>query len=195
LSVAPSGFIPGVSPWEQSSNILTLGNVQFLDEEHPDEIEFELEQSMAVHQLIGGSRTIQPLGPNPKDVTWTGHLWADNVKPRLADLKAMEVAALPVQLTYLDQSYMVVVKSFRPKYFHQFYASYTITVTVQSDTSGQYQNTAPPSTGQQVNGVTAAAQAEINAIVAEDSVGTAAILATFNALFAALEAAGLAGLY
>ena len=101
-----------------------------------------------------------------------------------------------MSLAYLDQSYMVVVKSFKPKYFHEYYGEYTLTVVVLNDTSqGNTKTTLQQHQGQQVNGVTAAAQAEINALVAADSVGTVAILATFNALFAALEIAGLAGLY
>lgn len=179
---------PGASP--TASDVLTIGNVSFLDEECPSNLDFGLKKALAVFVNVGGSRTIQDMGPNPSDISWSGRLWANNVQPRLAALKALEVAGQPVSLTYLTQSYQVLIREFIPKYHHRWLAEYSITVTVLSDTSGQYAQRSPNGIGGQVNGVSQAAQKTVTGLSSLDSLGTASIQAAFAALFAAIAGAG-----
>jgi hypothetical protein len=174
----------------QSSDTLTIGGIAFLDEEHPEDISFELAQAWSIHVNVGGSKTAQALGPNPSDVTWTGKLFAQNLQPRFASLKALEVAAQQVQLTYLDQSYTVVVKKFTPKYSHRYLGEYTITVGVIADTSGQYTQTSPPGIDDQVGNVEQAAQTSLNQLAVVDPNGAAALQASWDLLFAELGLSG-----
>jgi hypothetical protein len=175
----------------QTSDTLTIGGVTFLDEEHPEELSFELAQVWSIHVNVGGSKVGQALGPNPSDVTWTGRLFDQNLQPRFAALKAMEVAAQSVQLTYLDQSYTVVVKKFTPKYQHRWLGEYTITVGVMADTSGQYSQASPPAIDDQIGAVEQAAQSSLNQLAPVDPNGAEALQASWDLLFAELD--GLLG--
>jgi hypothetical protein len=180
----------GVGTSAIPSDTLTIGGVAFLSEEHPSELEFPLAQVLAVHVNVGGSRVLQELGPNPEDVTWTGLLFAGNVSDRLAALKAMQVAAQPVTLSYLDQSYSVLIRKFTPKYLHRYRAQYSITVSVVADLSGQYSNTPPSSIDNQVNGISDQAQALLLQLAAQDEANTLAVQLAFDVLFAAIESGG-----
>jgi hypothetical protein len=191
VALPGAGFSPGSTSWEQSSDTLTIGTVAFLDEEHPSELDFTQPEALSIQQNIGGSRTIQDLGPNPKDVTWSGQLFDQNMKPRFAALNAMRAAAVPVSLTYLDQAFLVVVRSITKKYAHRWRGGYEITVSILQDLTSNSSTATPPSTDSQVNGLTQAAIQEIANLVALDSTGTVAIVAAFNALFTAIEVAGL----
>lgn len=184
------GFSGGSTTWEQSSSVLQIGAVVFLDEEHPNTIEFPKPQTLSVHVNIGGARVIQELGPNPGDVEWEGVLFDQNVETRLDQLEAMKVAAQPVILSYLDQKYRVVIRDFKRKYSHEYLGGYRIIVTVQDDLTAGATSPAPPSVTSQVNGLTTSASNAIAQAAANDATGTAALVAAYNAMLLVLEAAG-----
>jgi hypothetical protein len=174
-----------------TSDSLIIGPVTFLDEETPNDLVIKLKQALATTVNIGGSKVSQSLGVVPDPVTWSGELFDQNVQNRIAQLNALMASGQQVSMAYLDQAYLVVVTEFEPKWLHRWRAQYTITVEIIQPVSGQYNTTVPASIQQQIDGCSTACQTLINQMAAQDSIGTAGIVAAFNVLFAAIEAAGL----
>jgi hypothetical protein len=106
---------------------------------------FGLEERLVVHEGPGGYREVQNLGVQPMDVTWKGIFWDDQAKAKAASLKALERAGNPVDVTFDDQRYSVLIKQFVPTINYLGKIAYTITVTVVRDLSGSGAKIAPPS--------------------------------------------------
>jgi hypothetical protein len=174
-----------------NSDTLTIGPVSFLDEETPNDLEFSLNQILAIHTLIGGSKTIQALGPNMGDITWKGQLFAGNIQYRIGQLYTLQNTATPTPLTYITYSYQVLIKQFKWKFLHRWRAEYEITVSILQDTSGTYNSTPPVSEDQQINFISAAAQATIATLLTTDQAGFAAANTACNIAFLAIESAGI----
>ena len=190
MSVAPP-FSPVAGPYDPltiSGNGIT---VSFTDEESPEEFETALKRMQSVTTYIGGTRIGQDLGPDPESVTIKGQLWAGNVALRISQLFAMWGAGQTCTLSYLTNKYSILISNFKPKWLHRWKAAYELTFSIIADLAGQYNQTPPQGVDQQVDQISQQTAATLNQIVATDPIGTTAILAAFNVLFAALEAIGL----
>lgn len=183
-----SGFQQGA---QQPSDTLIIGGTPFLDEEHPNDLALAFKRAWAITVNVGGSRVAQDLGPNPGDITWQGELFDANVQQRIAALTAMYAAGQQVLLTWLIYAFNVVIKDFTPTYNHRYRAGYKITIAIISDQSGQYTSSPPPSTDEQVDNLLSQAADLESQVQQQDPINTAALIAAFNALAAALELAGI----
>jgi hypothetical protein len=120
---------------------LSLGSVQFYDEEHPDELPLELQQVMAVHQIPGGGKVIQSLGPQMPPVTWKGNLvvvGSTTPNARIFQINRMHASGSVQRLSYGPFAYDVVVKYWKPVPKNANWATYEITVEILRDVSGQF---------------------------------------------------------
>lgn len=120
------------------SPALTIGGLALLNNEHPDKLAFGLEQRQAIHELIGGGRQVQDLGPQPSDITWPGTFWDEQAAGKVQTLKRMQAAGNAVTLSWYNDSYSVLIKKFTPTWRHESRCDYELTVTVVADLSGTY---------------------------------------------------------
>jgi len=113
---------------------LVIGGISLSDWEIPERINFGGKQRVAIHTLIGGTRVVDAMGPDPDPVTWSGRFRGPSATSRAQALDAMRAAGAEVPLFYLSTFVTVVITEFRAEPERYYEVPYTITCTVVSDT-------------------------------------------------------------
>jgi hypothetical protein len=125
-----------------SDTILTLGDFVFKDMEIPASIPFGGEQRLAVKKLVGGKRVIDALGGDPGPIEWSGVFVGQDAVTRALSVKELSDAGLPLDLTWGQFHYKVVIRSFLPDF--QFYeVPYKIVCEVLDDHAGSNSDASP----------------------------------------------------
>jgi hypothetical protein len=118
-----------------------LGSIQFVEREIPDFVPWGGKQQLAIHKLLGGTRVIDAMGPDPNPIKWSGNLYATKAHPlpsvRARQIDAMRKAGAQVSLTWGSFNYLVVVQEFQAIYKHEWQIAYTITCEVVTDNPAQ----------------------------------------------------------
>jgi hypothetical protein len=115
------------------SSYLLLGPVLFQDFELPERISWGGKQQLAVHRLPGGTRVIDALGRDDREITWSGVFsgGGGSARARLVDLMRADGSVWP--LTWEAFFYSVVIASFDADYSRSNWIPYRITCTVLRD--------------------------------------------------------------
>ena len=115
------------------SSYLLLGPVLFQDFELPERISWGGAQRLAVHQLPGGTRVIDALGRDDRQITWSGVFSGGGAaeRARLIDLLRADGSVWP--LTWDAFFYSVVIASFDADYSRSAWIPYRIACTVLRD--------------------------------------------------------------
>lgn len=163
-SIAPAAS----NDTERGDNPLSLGSAWFTAAECPEHIEFGLSQAQATHRFIGGGVAIQTLGPQPHDVEWEGLLRGPTVLARARLLKRLCSQGQVLPLTYIDESYDVVILAVTISYLRAGRADYKITVRVLRDTSGSYASGAAASIDTQASALFNGAQTSSTTLLSVD---------------------------
>ncbi|HZT90255.1 MAG TPA: hypothetical protein VFA12_20110 [Stellaceae bacterium] len=86
----------------------------------PDKnINFGGAQRLGVHQLPGGVRIVDVMGPSDDDIHWKGTLYSDDVGDAVAaalEIDQMRQTGTPVTLSWDVLSYTVVIAHFKPEF-------------------------------------------------------------------------------
>ena len=112
---------------------LQLGDVIFSRYEVPEKIAFGGEQMLSIHKLIGGARIIDAMGRDDMALQWRGQFIGDNAYDRARFIDRLRVDGKPLQLTWAEFSYLVVIKQFEVDYERFYRMSYSITCEVIAD--------------------------------------------------------------
>jgi len=115
------------------SSYLLLGPVLFQDFELPERISWGGKQRLTVHQLPGGTRVIDALGRDDREITWSGVFSGGGAgaRARLIDLMRADGSVWP--LTWEAFFYSVVIGGFDADFSHSNWIPYRITCTVLRD--------------------------------------------------------------
>jgi len=113
--------------------VLQLGDFVFSGFEIPENIGFGGEQQLAVHRFPGGAKNIDAMGYNPGAKQWSGIFLGQNASDRAADLQSMLEDGLPLELTWADQRFTVVMRQFLPIFDAPFRIPYSIVCEVLKD--------------------------------------------------------------
>jgi hypothetical protein len=97
-----------------STDVLALGPIIFSDFSIPERMPFGSAQMLKKHKLIGGQRVIDTLGPDDRDLTWSGIFWGDNALEQAQEVDALRALGQPLGLSWGGGSYTVVIESFTP---------------------------------------------------------------------------------
>ena len=98
---------------------VTLGGVTLTGMATPERMPFGGSQQLVVHKLPGGGRVIDAMGPDERDIEWSGLLQAfdgTNAVAVARQIDAMRRAGAAVTLAWGDFSKQVVIRSFEPDY-------------------------------------------------------------------------------
>lgn len=112
---------------------LQLGPFIFQGPESPENINFGGAQMLAVHQLVGGDRTVDALGRNDDDITWKGLFFGTTASARAQYLDGLRIAGKALTLKWGKFRYQVVIKSFKPDFQQTYKTPYTIVCTPIKD--------------------------------------------------------------
>lgn len=109
--------------------IIILGEFVFTQSEVPDYIPFGGQESLAVHQFVGGGRVIDAMGIIEPDITWSGIFMGNQMTRKARYITKIMKEAKPLKFSYNQFRYNVLIKSFEPQY-RDTYIEYTITLAV-----------------------------------------------------------------
>lgn len=95
---------------------VTLGGVAFRDFEIPQAIEFGGCQKLAVHELVGGGRVIDVLGPEAGTIRFTGMFSGPDAELRAQLLDVARTAGAVLPLAWSGFAFEVVIADFTAVY-------------------------------------------------------------------------------
>lgn len=107
-----------------------LDDVTFQDFEVPDHINFGGQQMLKVHKLLGGKRVIDAMGSDDDPMEWSGRFRGSDAVSRANTLDAKRRAGKPLNLSWGELSFTVVIAHFAAIYENPFEVPYKITVEV-----------------------------------------------------------------
>ena len=114
---------------------LILGGVAFTGFEIPNKINFGGEQKTVVHQLIGGGRVIDAMGPSPDVISWEGRFRGLSAISRAQAVDEMRMAGTQVDLSWLNVFRSVVIKTFKAETEKAYEVPYQITCEVVQESA------------------------------------------------------------
>jgi hypothetical protein len=112
---------------------ITLGDIVFEAFEVPEQIEFGGRQRMAIHDLPGGGRVIDLLGPTDSDLVFSGIFSGSGAGTRARSLDAMRAAGQPQPLSWDGNSYVVILADTVFSYAKPWWIPYQLRCVVQSN--------------------------------------------------------------
>lgn len=112
---------------------LVLGDVTFAAYEVPERIPFGGEQRLVVQKYIGGGRVVEALGPDDKDLCWSGRFQSPNAGLRARHLDYLRRQGAAQTLSWDQFSYTVVISAFEADYERDYQIPYRIACLVVSD--------------------------------------------------------------
>jgi hypothetical protein len=114
-----------------SNDTLSVAGVTFTGFSPPSRMGAGGKQAMSVHQLPGGMRVIDTLGPDEDEIAWNGFFFQDNALSICLSLDAIRAAGAVVPLIFCGQFRSVIVSHFawRVARFPQW-VEYRISCTV-----------------------------------------------------------------
>jgi hypothetical protein len=163
---------------------LLLGPVGFAGFEVPETIKYGGRQRIAVHDLPGGQRVVDTLGPVPSDIAWSGIFSGPDATGRARLIDQLRVQGQAVALSWDVFSYTVIVADFAADYHNAAWVPYRLTVSVVQDNAIQLASYTADLLTEALSDVTAAAgygataSVPLNAVQAAFAVPGATTLGT-----------------
>lgn len=121
--------IAGIAQALAGGGAVTLGPFTFSDTEVPEKIPYGGQQILAVQKMIGGARQINTLGPDPRDIQWSGTMRGPDRAERAAILMQMTKSGKVFALAWGSEYIDVVIRSFLPE-TQAFFVTYNIVCCV-----------------------------------------------------------------
>ena len=173
---------------------ILLGGVLLDGFEAPAGLRYGGAQALAVHQLPGGTRIIDAMGPDDGNIVWRGFLSGADATDRARHLDVMRTAGAQTSLSWNGACYNVVISQLDLVYCSAWWIQYAIACTVVTYVASSGTIRAAATVGQIVADLTAAS-AWTDVSVARDamaatgatSIGTAANAAASNGISAASQ--------
>lgn len=109
---------------------LILGGIVFQIYEIPERIPFGGKHMVNVHQLIGGARQVDAMGPDELDPTWTGRFQGAGAHARAKQVDALRISGATVPLVFGPNFYNVIVIDFHADYERVYQVPYKIMCVV-----------------------------------------------------------------
>lgn len=124
---------------------VTLGDFLFDDFEIPESLQFGGQQSLAVHQLIGGGRVVDCMGSVPSEISWSGYFLGLTSIERARYLQNLMQQGQVLNFLYFDFNYDVVISQFVANLEQSYKIPFSITLTVVNDNTTPVNLVFPPS--------------------------------------------------
>jgi hypothetical protein len=93
-----------------ATDFLTLGGLVFDSWSTPHQIPFGGQQAVRVHKLPGGSRVTDVLGPDERDIVFSGMVYNNAAVAFSEAIDAMRISGAQVPLTFAGRFHLGIVK-------------------------------------------------------------------------------------
>lgn len=113
--------------------IVQIGDFEFTRFEVPEHIPFGGEQRLVVHKKVGGKRSIQAMGFDPKPIEFSGLFFGETALERALYLKTLAESGQTVQVFWSELYYLAVIKSFEADFERFYQLPYRISLEVLED--------------------------------------------------------------
>lgn len=130
---------------------LVLGDFEFARFEIPEQIGFGGDQKLVVHELVGGTRTVDAMGEVPRALEWSGFFVGASGLDRALYVDGLRKAGKSLSLTWSELSYTVVIQAFHCEFVRAYRLPYRITCEVVSDDTAPITDVTDPSPEQLVS--------------------------------------------
>jgi hypothetical protein len=121
-------FAPGGDPY---ATRVVLGNIELVGLEVPESATPGAgKQQTVIHRLVGGKRTIDVLGVDYDDLSWSGWILGAAAEARVKELETMRDTGNAVDFNLGEYYFSVVVTKFVPRFEHQYRRAYSIELVV-----------------------------------------------------------------
>jgi hypothetical protein len=131
-----------------ATDFLVLGSIVFDEWSTPSRMPFGGSQAMAVHQLPGGSRVVDTLGPIEADIQFTGVMYDNNAIGVAETLDALRLNGTQVPLMFAGRFYLVLVSHVRMdiRRFPQLVEYHVTCLVVNNNMAGNLSSTVSTAT-------------------------------------------------
>jgi hypothetical protein len=110
---------------------ISLAGIPFKGFELPEKVTFGGQQQLVIHKMPGGNRVIDSLGPDEKDIEWSGSFTGIDAVSRAKQFDALRIAGRQVILSWSEFRRKVVISSFDCDYqYNGNYMPYRIKLVV-----------------------------------------------------------------
>ena len=109
---------------------VTLGDFVFTNLEIPPSIPLGGTQALAVHNMVGGLRNVDAMGPIEAPLEWVGLFFGENALDRAKYLDNLRVKGKPLSLTWSDLDFIVVIDKFVFNFDREWQIPYSISCVV-----------------------------------------------------------------
>ena len=130
---------------------VTLGDITFEGFEVPERLPFGVGQSLVVHKLVGGARSVDSMGRDDPPIEWSGTFMGVTALDRALYLKNQVVLGQAQLLTWGQLRYLVKIEQFEPQYEFPTRIPYRISCIVVEDQGGSVKTLAPYSLDDQMS--------------------------------------------
>lgn len=113
--------------------MIVLDGIIFDGLEMPETINMGGKQTLAVHEIIGGLRVVDAMGPDDEVIDWKGYLIGESAQLRALQLDLLRRSGRQVELEFGLRIYRVVVNAFRSELTQPTLLTYNISCTVVED--------------------------------------------------------------
>lgn len=127
----------GIDDFKTSTGsvIMRLDDFVFGHMEVPKSINFGGDQSLHVHQFVGGDRLIDAMGRNDSDLSWSGVFFGSAALNRARYLDNIRVTGDEIVFQYSRFRYKVVIRHFSAEFEKSYNIPYRITLSIVEDLS------------------------------------------------------------
>lgn len=113
-----------------------LGSIIFQRREIPDIMPWGGAHHLVIHKLVGGTRVIDAMGPDPRPIEWRGLFLGPTATQRARICDAMKDSGAEIPLSWGSFYEPVVISHFHADYKHEWEVHYQIACELVTNTSG-----------------------------------------------------------
>jgi hypothetical protein len=121
-----------------------LGDFEFSRFEVPEKIPFGGDQRLIVHELVGGVRVIDAMGPTPMPLEWSGVFTGQSGLDRARYVDGLRKTGKPLTLSWDEFLFSVVIRTFQCEFKSFYRVPYRIVCEVVEDKTTPVTDIASP---------------------------------------------------
>ncbi len=158
-----------------------IGPLVLNEFEIPSHIRIGGRQRLAIHQLLGGSRVIDALGPDEGDISWSGVFSGSDAAIRYRELEVIRRSGLAVPLIWNGFAYSVIISELDGEYKGPYWIFYKLVCSVVADAAAVLIGSSVSAAGQALADISSAGGLGIDTSTLTASLGPGGTVSAANA--------------